>query len=160
MNACREWKDRLLDVALGAPAKELEVHLAVCPACAAALADFRAQRQRLDAAVHQLVGAAEPSPALRARVLAAVESVPAAGQAQPASVGALAAVAVIVLAGLLLDQPATAPRPLTSLSDWRSPTDWLLETPGDALLRSTPRVGDFYFPLEPEKDSKGGNNES
>jgi len=161
MTACREWKDRLLDAALGEPAEaKLDAHLAACPACSAALADWRAHGERLDAAVNQLVRAAEPSPAFRARVLAAAESVPAAGAAQPAWLGALAAVAVVLLAGLMLDQPASAPRRVTRLSDWRSPTDWLLETPGDELLRSAPRVGDFYFSLEPEKDSsKGGNNE-
>jgi hypothetical protein len=28
------------------------------------------------------------------------------------------------------------------LADWRSPTDFLLETPGNALLREVPRIGD------------------
>jgi len=162
MTACREWKDRLLDVALGAPVEaKLEAHLGACPACAAAFANWRARRERLDAALHQLVRGAEPSPAFRARVLAASETVPAAGPAQPAWVGALAAVAVVLLAGMLLDQPASPPRRVTSLSEWRSPTDWLLRTPGDELLRSTPRVGDFYFSLQPAEagSSKGGNNE-
>lgn len=162
MNACREWKDRLLDAALGAPAEaKLEAHLGACLPCAAALAGWRAQREQMDAALGVLVRGAEPSPDLRTRVLAAAETVPAAGPAQPAWVGALAAVAVVLLAGLLLDQPPGPPRPVTSLSEWQSPTDWLLETPGSEWLRSTPRVGDFYFSLEPAEtgSSKGGNNE-
>lgn len=171
MTACREWKDRLLETALGAPVHgepvqgepadaRLAAHLRACAGCAAALEELAARRAQMDAAVRQLVGGAEPSPAFRARVLAAAETLPVTGAGQPAWLGALAAVAVMVLAGVLLQPPAPAPRPAPSLSEWRSPTDWLLRTPGDELLRSTPRVGDFYFPLESEKDSsQGGKNE-
>lgn len=165
MTACRKWRDRLLERALGLAAEpELEAHLKACPACAAALEEWRARRQQLDLGVRELVQGAEPSPAFRARVLASLEAAPAAPLAPPAWVGMLAAVAVLVLAALLLPRPAArldpGPRPV-ALSEWRSPTDWLLRTPGHDLLRARPRFGDFYFPLEsarPEK-SNGGNDE-
>jgi len=72
------------------------------------------------------------------------------------------AMVLVILGAVLLTRPRQpAPRSPATISEWRSPTDWLLRTPGDALLRSTPRVGDFYFPLEPAEtgSSKGGNNE-
>jgi len=165
MTACKKQEDRLLDYALGAlpaaAAGEMETHLAACAGCAAALVEWRGRRERLDAALGTLVRGAEPPPAFRARVVAAAETAAAKRWTQPAWAGALAAVAVVALAGALLERPAVAPRPPVSLSEWRSPTDWLLRTPGDALLRTTPRLGEFYFPLPPAEaeSNKGGNNE-
>src|SRR5258708_34472448 len=43
----------------------------------------------------------------------------------------------------------------TRLANWQSPTAALLETPGQELLRSTPRLGESYFnistPMQQEK---------
>lgn len=170
MTACRDWKESLLDLALGEPpAPGLEKHLAVCPACSAALADLRARSRQLDAALPQLVRGAEPSPALRPRVLAAVEAEAAPTLARPAWAGILVALAVFLLA--IVSLPRLADRrtrpgvpPKVTLSEWRSPTEALLRSPGDELLRSTPRLGETYFPLETPpagaKKNKGGNNES
>lgn len=156
MTACRQWKDGLLDVALGASATpQLEEHLRGCAACAATLAEGRARRQQLDAALGQLVRGAEPSPAFRARVLAAIETSPASAVGQPAWAGVLAAVAVVVLTGVVLprlgerQEPASGAASIAMLSAWRSPTESLLHSPGDDFLRSTPRLGELYFPLEP-----------
>jgi hypothetical protein len=35
-------------------------------------------------------------------------------------------------------------QPVASLTDWRSPTDFLLETPGRELLRSVPAIGVWH----------------
>lgn len=173
MPACRRWHDRLLDYtlsALDAPAvQEVEAHLNACSACAAAVVELRTRGEQLAAALPQLVADAEPSPAFRARVLAAIEHEPGLPLSVPAWAGALAAVVVLALAGFVLRPPEEpwadrTASDVTALSTWRSPTESLLRSPGDALLTTTPRLGEFYFPLEPAPASagepNGGNNES
>ena len=52
--------------------------------------------------------------------------------------------AVAVAVGLLalsVRPPATGPTPV-AISEWRSPTAFLLQTPGGAFLRDLPAVGD------------------
>lgn len=166
MTACRKWNDFLLDHALGVPpARELMAHLESCAACAARLAALARSREQLDAALAGLVAGTEPSPAFRARVLAAIEAEPAVS-GQPAWVGALAAVAVVLLAAAWLPSRMAPehPRAAVSISEWRSPTESLLRTPGEEFWRSTPRLGESYFPMEispSETNQKnGGNHES
>ena len=86
--------------------------------------------------------------------------------------GALAAVAVVLLAAVFLPPLAERWAALTerrqtsvSLSEWRSPTESLLRAPAHELMQSAPRLGEFYFPLDslfPETGSENGgtNNES
>ena len=164
MNACANWKDRLLDYALGAlsssSAKEMESHLQSCSACAAALAELRARREQLEAALAHLVASAEPSPDFRARVLAAAEASRGRRVALPAWAGALAAVTAVLLASVLISRfspPGAGPTPLASpsLSTWRSPTESLLHSPAQDYLHSAPRLGEFYFSLEPAPPEAG-----
>ncbi len=43
----------------------------------------------------------------------------------------------------------------TRLSAWRSPTEDLLRTPVEPLIRGVPRLGETFFKLEPvARDSK------
>lgn len=177
MTACRDWNERLLDYALGglgaSAVSQVDEHLKGCPACAAALHHWRARRGQLDAALCQLVRGAEPSPSFRARVLAGVEARSALGAAGPAWAGVLAGVAVMVLVAAWLPSLGergaglTSPELISSaatISAWRSPTQSLLRSPADELLRSTPRLGEFYFPLQPVPagmgQENGGNDES
>lgn len=55
-------------------------------------------------------------------------------------------------------QPPPATQPLLSDVSWDGPTDFLLETPGGELLRSTPRIGVPLSievgPLEPKKGTR------
>lgn len=176
MNACPHWNDHLLDSALGAlhssAVDQLEDHLQQCKVCSAALVELRLRRERLDTALKQFIRGPEPSPAFRTRVLAAVEASSVRTAARPAWVGTLAAVAVVVLAGVFLPSLAerwasveqSAPPAVVALSQWRSPTDSLLRSSADELLQSGPRLGEFYFSLDSlpsgMSDENGGNDES
>ena len=76
-----------------------------------------------------------------------------------------AAMVVLMLTAALLTRPGQpAPRTPANISEWRSPTESLLRSPGSDFLSSTPRLGGFYFPLERNRQKvsklKGGNNES
>jgi hypothetical protein len=82
------------------------------------------------------------------------------------SAGTLMAAAVcaitITVAVVLLRLVPAAPRgsnssPVASLSQWRSPTDFLLETPGREMLRSVPAIGVWQ---EPGKVSRPGKKRS
>ena len=171
MTACPEWKDRLLDFALEALSagerSELHRHLESCHGCAAALVELRSRQQQLGAALRGLVQAGEPSPGFQARVLAAVEPRPQAVAGRAAWIGALAGAAVVVLAGVFLERveerAAEQILPdLTPLSQWRSPTETLLRSPSYESFQSAPRLGEFYYPLEPPAGSgkpKGENHE-
>ncbi len=169
MIGCGEWKEQLLDFALDASAaRRLEQHLQACPACAAALAELRARRERMDTGLRLLVQGAEPSTEFRARVLAAVETQPRQLGLWPAWAGALAAVAALVLFAVLVGSLGTQPDPALmaarELSRWQSPTETLLRSPAEELLQSAPPLGQFYFSLEPIPQGmgteKGENNES
>lgn len=64
---------------------------------------------------------------------------------------ALAAAAIVLIAGALwIVAPQQPARPAAALSQWRSPTASLLETPGRQLLRTTPRLGE-PFPIPRSK---------
>lgn len=170
MRACREWNDRLGDFVLGAAAMSgLEEHLEQCPACAGALVELRARREQIDAGLRQLVQGAEPSPAFGARVLTALEAHAATMAWRPARLGALAAVAVVLLGGVLLGRLGEPVRVMqlqlsgVTLSTWRSPTEGLLRSAAEELL-GAPRLGEFYFSLESVAlltgEETGGNDES
>lgn len=168
MNGCREWNDRLLDLALGglksAEARAVDAHLAHCPACATALSALRARAEALDAATRQLVHAGEPSPSFPTRVLAGLEARSLARAWRPwrlallgGLLGSVLVVAVFLRPSLgkwwpIVRQPA--PKPLADLSAWRSPTDRLLRFSGEELLESTPRLGSLYFSLESAQDDR------
>lgn len=169
MKPCAEWHEELLDHALGAtPGAALAAHFAGCAACAAALVHWRGAAERLDASLPRLT-AAEPPPYLAARVLARIESAPteAFGFGWRAALAGLA-LAVGLAAVIYTGRAARAREEAVvsaaaALSRWRSPTNALLRSPGDALLKSVPQLGRGYFRimpvLEPEP-AKGGRDVS
>jgi hypothetical protein len=58
--------------------------------------------------------------------------------------GAVCVVTLVAAAWLLRPAPHRPDRtgqPVASLMEWRSPTDFLLETPGRELLRTVPSIG-------------------
>lgn len=172
MSACREWKDRLMDLALGglrdADGSALKAHLAGCEACTAALAEMRGRAEEIGVAVSQLVRGAELRPGFAARVLAGIEARPlplrrfSSRLVLPVAV-LLTALVVVAVLRPSLDRwwPGFAAPTLqraTPLSTWRSPTDSLLRSSSGDLLRSAPRLGNFYFRLEPVRSLPGKGN--
>ncbi len=160
MSACAYWRELLEDQALGSAASvELQAHLAVCAACAAALAALRAQVSQLDTGVRQLV-AIEPSQHLESRLLAAIKSRPERFGLFERWRTALAALAfgaiLVVLAYSVRNALVSRGRretfrpPTVVLSAWRSPTESLLRSPAEPLLKAAPRLGESYFEMKME----------
>ncbi len=155
-NACEKWKDQLREAALtGASTPELEEHLQTCANCSAELRELEARRARLDALLPRVVQGAQASADFRARVLAAAE---AAGKRKRMPrwqawtlAGAAATAAIVLVVGgvrhrgttgkIRPDELATAQK----LAEWRAPSDSLLATPGQEILRTTPKLGESYL---------------
>lgn len=82
------------------------------------------------------------------------------------SAGKLVAIAVCVVtiaAGVWLRIGASKPEPkrdVASISEWKAPTDFLLNTPGQELLRTVPTLGTGHdyagIPGAIEKSKQGG----
>ena len=164
MNGCLQ-KEALLELALGAaPTGGVAAHLAACASCAAEFAVWRVRREQMEAGLQGLAAAAEPQAGFAARVLATVEAQAARTAVMPVPVGALAGLAVAVLAALWFTWSAPEPPPArVALSTWRAPTDTLLRSSAQEML-AAPRLGDFYFSLdslrELAKEEEGGKDES
>lgn len=170
MTACAEWKaewkEGLLDLALGASvSRELEAHLKTCPACSEALAELRACRQQMDEVLPEMMRGIEPSPAFRARLIASLEEHPLRTRGWPTWASVTATVAVVVAVALLLISPRrwrTSPRGQhrvsvvrVGLAEWQSPTAHLLHSPANDLPQAGPQLGKFYFPLQSAPSPRG-----
>ncbi|MGH8131632.1 MAG: hypothetical protein ACRETP_00125 [Steroidobacteraceae bacterium] len=71
------------------------------------------------------------------------------------TVAAAAAFAIIGVALLHWSSHSTGPQieiPDASLLRWKSPTDFLLDTPEEAFLRAVPRLGELPGALLPRED--------
>ncbi len=161
MNSCWECQDALMEAALGgALSAELEQHLERCAGCAGVLARLRTQCEQMDAGVREVVRGTAPSPALRARVLAAVEAenqtfYPRFLKPLAALGGWMAVLLTAVALTRWMRQPAEPEAPpaqvsYTSLAQWRSPTDGLLRSSVTEFLSSSPRLGEGYEELAPK----------
>ena len=65
---------------------------------------------------------------------------------------AAAALAMLLAAVSLLRPPHAGkapPPPVLSITEWRAPTDFLLQTPGRELLRAVPKIGGGTDSLPP-----------
>lgn len=148
MISCQEWKDALIDHALGESADAaLEAHLAACPPCAEALRAWRERAARLDPAIRQIT-ASEPGLYGPERILSRAALRP-----RRPFYGRLAwALPLIVLLALafyrLARREPSVPPPLAALSNWRSPTQSLLRSPTDPLLKDVPRLGEGFFQMK------------
>jgi hypothetical protein len=148
MTDCQKWTDALIDHALGQPADAaLEAHLAGCSACAAALRGWSERASQLDPAIRQLT-AVEPGPYGPERILSLVALRP----RRPFYARLAWALPLVILLALTfykLSRPEPrAPLPLTALSTWRSPTQSLLRSPADPLLKDVPRLGEGYYRMK------------
>jgi hypothetical protein len=155
-NACKEWKDQLLETALtGTAPRDLEEHLRSCADCGAELKELRARREKLDVLLPMMARGAEPSGDFRARVLAAAESAREGKHATRWQVwtlaGATAVILVALVAGITLPRKnggMVRPSELAGaqkLAEWRAPSDSLLRTPGQEFMKTTPKLGDSYL---------------
>lgn len=166
-NDCAKWKDQLLEAALtgtppGTPAGGLAEHMSNCANCTAELSALRTRRERLDTLLPLVAQGAEPSVDFRARVLAAAEATRESTRGSRWRVWQWAGAAALIVAalaiGLTLYRRATQIVPQNELaaaqklSEWRAPSDVLLETPGREILRTTPRLGESYLPVPAKTD--------
>jgi anti-sigma factor RsiW len=153
---CRKYRNLMLEAALaGTAATVLDEHVRQCSDCAGELEALRARRERLDALLPLVAGQEGPSAGFHNRVLAAAKD---ASQRKHTSSGGFwllagaTAVMVVALAIGSLWQRRT-PRPgldgelvaAEKLAEWRAPSDVLLETPGQEILRTTPKLGESYL---------------
>jgi anti-sigma factor RsiW len=163
MNACPEWIEMLMDHALGRlgqPADAaVEAHLTACLNCSHALQAWRQKAAQMDAAVQQLA-AVEPRAYGPERVLAQIERFPQRRPLYGRVILATLMLAICIVA--VLYRPTkpekSVPFPvvaLSALSTWRSPTQSLLHSAADPLLKSVPQVGEGYFETKSAGDQNG-----
>lgn len=171
MNPCPEWHEEILDLALGvAPSDALRAHFSGCEACAAALWEFRERAARIDEGVRALARG-EPSAFLASRILVQAATRPPFSTWSARFRLALAAFALIALVttgvhavrgSIERQRTEAAQAAARNISSWHSPTEALLRSSADPLLKTLPRLGETYFELKPEvrgaKRNKGENN--
>ncbi len=154
-DACEKWKDQLLEAALtGATTKDLEEHLRTCTICSRELDAVRARKVQLDELLPLVARGAEPPADFQAQVLAASEAASGPNRARQWRVWTLAgatAAIVVLMIGATMYWRATQTIPedelaaAQKLTEWRAPSDALLTTPGQEILRTMPRLGESYL---------------
>jgi anti-sigma factor RsiW len=164
-NDCTKYREQLVEAALnGSAAGDAGKHLQSCPDCAKELAALRERRDRLDTLLPLLARGAEPSAGFRARVLAAAEKTSERNRLGPRRAWVFAGLAAVVVAALTIgwileqrqsrlaaeDEIAAAQK----LAEWRAPSDVLLETPENELLRTTPKLGQSYLKTGGKKNQE------
>jgi len=163
-NACENWKDPLREAALtGTTAKDLEEHLQSCANCSAELDEIRARAARLDALLPLVAQGAELSADFRARVLAAVAAKEG-NRGRPWRAWTLAGATVVVVTLLVVGVtslrrngpaiPAGEVAAAQKLAEWRAPSDGLLRTPGQEILKGMPRLGQSYLHVPVKTDEE------
>ena len=164
-NACESLKDQLLEAALtGSLAAGLEEHLRTCTICSEEMDNVRTRKARLDTLLLLVAQGSEPSANFRARVLAAAEAAREGKQARPWRVwtlaGATAVVVAVLMIGVTLQRRAARMIPrdelaaAQKLAEWRAPSDGLLVTPGQEILRTMPRLGESYLNVPVKTDEE------
>ena len=163
-DACGKWKDQLLEAALtGATTKDLEAHLRTCTICPRKLDALQTRQGQLDELLPLLSRGAEPPAGFQAQVLAAAEAASGASRARRWRVWTLAAAtAAIVTAmiGATMYRRAAQTIPeyelavVQKLTKWRAPSDALLVTPGQEILRTMPRLGESYLNVPVKKNEE------
>ena len=157
-SACEKWRDQLLEAALtGARPKDLELHLRNCNGCAEQLRELEAIRARQDFLLPLLVCGSHPSQDFRTRVQAAAEAGDERKRAGGWRVWALVGAAVAAAALFMVRRGSvrrTEEKDLAAaqrLAEWRAPSDSLLKTPGQEILKTTPKLGGSYLTVPMNK---------
>jgi hypothetical protein len=161
---CEKWKDQLLEAALtGASTADFEVHLRSCAICSSELEVARARKAQLDELLPLVARGAEPPPDFRARVLAAAD---ANGEGKPSLrwrlwtlAGATAAIVLLMIGATMYRRteqaiPVEELAAVQKLVEWRAPSDGLLKTPGQEILKTMPRLGQSYLSIAPKTDEE------
>jgi hypothetical protein len=162
--ACEKWKDELLEAALrGATTKDFEEHLRTCAMCSRELDAVRARKVQLDELLPLVARGAEPLADFQAQVLAAAEAASRASGARRWRVWTLAgatAAIVVPMIGATMYRRAAQRIPekelaaVQRLAEWRAPSDALLATPGQQILRTMPRLGESYLNVPVKKNEE------
>jgi hypothetical protein len=164
-NACESWKDQLLEAALtGSLTAGLEEHLRTCTICSEELDNVRARKARLDTLLPLVAQGSELSADFRARVLAAAGAAREGKGARPWRVwtiaGATAVVVVVLMIAVTMQRrtarmiPGDELAAAQKLAEWRAPSDGLLATPGQEILRTMPRLGESYLNVPVKKNEE------
>ena len=164
-NECKKWQDLLRESALtGTAARDLEEHLRSCPQCSATLHELRARAEQLDELLPLLVQGAEPPADFRARVIAAADAegkgVRAPSWRAWTLAGAATVLVMVLIVGVGLQRRTTSTIPADELAaaqklaEWRAPSDGLLLTPGQEMLRKMPRLGESYLNVRLKTDEE------
>lgn len=158
---CEKWKDQILEAALtGMATPELAEHLRTCAHCAAEWEVLEARKGRLDSLLPELVRRAEPSSNFRARVMAAAQAARKTQRMRRwqtwtlAGATAAAAILIALTAWYRGMERKISPEELATaqkLAEWRAPSDSLLTTPGQEILKTTPKLGESYLTVPVNK---------
>jgi len=163
--ACEKWKDQLVEAALTeTTAKDFEEHLLSCANCSAELDRLRARKSQLDALLPLVAHGAELPAEFQARVLAAAGNTGEGNRARPWRVwtlaGATAVIVVVLMIGVIWQRrtarmiPGDELAAAQKLADWRAPSDGLLMTPGQEILKSMPKFGESYLKVPVKTDEE------
>jgi anti-sigma factor RsiW len=163
-NDCEKWKDQLLDVALSATASaDFEKHLRGCAICSSELDGARARKARLDGLLPLVARGAEPPADFRTRVLAAAEATNEGKRAHRwrlwTMAGAASAIVVLLIGVKIYRRTAQTIPPedvaaVQKLAEWRAPSDSLLVTPGQEILKTMPRFGQSYLNVPAKRNEE------
>lgn len=139
MKPCPAWYEEIIDHALGQPMRSaLKEHLGTCATCAAALDELHARAELIDSGLRGLA-ASEPSPSLAARVLSRLSP------PVPIWKTVTAFASLVLIAGIAAwksqEHQDIVSQEAVQISRWRSPTEALLRSTGDPLLKSVPKFG-------------------
>lgn len=75
-------------------------------------------------------------------------------RARTAAVALAMALAVLLVLVFLPPRVPRRPAAVPSITEWESPTDFLLATPGREVLTTLPRLGDSLIRPEPRPDER------
>jgi len=154
-NACSKWRDQLLEAALtGTVAVQFEDHMKTCAGCAAELEALRARREQMETLLPLVARDAELPADFLARVVTRAEAASYRKRPWPARRWLLAGATALIVAALVIatslrhnttqTSPPAELAAAEKLAEWQPPSDVLLQTPGQEILRTTPRLGESY----------------
>jgi len=161
---CDKWKDEILEAALTwATSEDFEQHLRSCAICSSELDAARAHKKGLDELLPLVARGAEPPADFKARVLAEVATASEAKRGWRWQLWMLAgatAAMVVLVTGMAAYRrmaqtiPAEDLATVQKLAEWQAPSDGLLRTPGQEILKTMPRFGQSYLNVAAKTDEE------